>query len=202
MVTIDCEGERAQTVAQEEGLYVRRGISAYSNRSRLQSHTHAPSSREGNQDRDLAEYSERSRLEDVRTQMEAYLALFEPDREAGGYVVTFPDFGYGVTQGETGEEVVPLVVCSLVQLFYGSSFTRILRNSTREPCPRNPIWPVGRASPGCFSSTLGSRTMSRLASRIITPFSMTVMQRPLAVISSSFHSPSGLRYPVRAGIAS
>jgi hypothetical protein len=26
--------------------------------------------------------------------MEAYLALFEPDRKAGGYVVTFPDFGY------------------------------------------------------------------------------------------------------------
>lgn len=33
--------------------------------------------------------------------METYLALFEPDRQAGGYVVTFPDFGYGVTQGET-----------------------------------------------------------------------------------------------------
>ena len=27
--------------------------------------------------------------------MEPYLALFEPDRKAGGYVVTFPDFGYG-----------------------------------------------------------------------------------------------------------
>jgi len=36
--------------------------------------------------------------------MEPYLALFEPDREAGGYVVTFPDFGYGATQGETDEE--------------------------------------------------------------------------------------------------
>jgi antitoxin HicB len=40
--------------------------------------------------------------------MEAYLALFEPDREAGGYVVTFPDFGYGVTQGETGEEAMEM----------------------------------------------------------------------------------------------
>jgi|SRR5208283_3817598 len=38
--------------------------------------------------------------------MEPYLALFEPDREAGGYVVTFPDFGYGVTQGETGAEAL------------------------------------------------------------------------------------------------
>ena len=38
--------------------------------------------------------------------MEHYLALFEPDREAGGYVVTLPDFGYGVTQGETDQEAM------------------------------------------------------------------------------------------------
>src|SRR5260370_12738368 len=38
--------------------------------------------------------------------MEHYQALFEPDRTAGGYVVTFPDFGYGVTQGETDEEAM------------------------------------------------------------------------------------------------
>ena len=40
--------------------------------------------------------------------MEAYLALFEPDREAGGYVVTFPDFGYGVTQGESDVEALEM----------------------------------------------------------------------------------------------
>ena len=40
--------------------------------------------------------------------MEPYLALFEPDRKAGGYVVTLPDFGYGVTQGETGEEAMDM----------------------------------------------------------------------------------------------
>lgn len=40
--------------------------------------------------------------------MEPYLALFEPDRKAGGYVVTFPDFGYGVTQGETDEEAMEM----------------------------------------------------------------------------------------------
>ena len=40
--------------------------------------------------------------------MEPYLALFEPDRKAGGYVITFPDFGYGATQGETGEEAMAL----------------------------------------------------------------------------------------------
>ncbi|MGH9631096.1 MAG: type II toxin-antitoxin system HicB family antitoxin [Bryobacteraceae bacterium] len=40
--------------------------------------------------------------------MVTYLALFDPDREAGGFVVTFPDFGYGVTQGETLEEATEL----------------------------------------------------------------------------------------------
>ena len=34
----------------------------------------------------------------------SYPALFDSDAGAGGYVVTFPDFGYGVTQGETVEE--------------------------------------------------------------------------------------------------
>jgi antitoxin HicB len=40
--------------------------------------------------------------------MEHYLALFEPDLEAGGYVVTFPDFGYGATQGETSQEAMEM----------------------------------------------------------------------------------------------
>lgn len=40
--------------------------------------------------------------------MEHYLALFEPDLRAGGYTVTFPDFGYGATQGETDEEALEM----------------------------------------------------------------------------------------------
>ncbi len=40
--------------------------------------------------------------------MEPYLALFEPDRKAGGYVVTFPDFGYGITQGESDKEAMEM----------------------------------------------------------------------------------------------
>jgi antitoxin HicB len=40
--------------------------------------------------------------------MEPYLALFEPDRKAGGYVVTFPDFGCGATQGENAEEAMEM----------------------------------------------------------------------------------------------
>ena len=40
--------------------------------------------------------------------MEPYLALFEPDPRAGGFVVTFPDFGYGATQGESDEEAMEM----------------------------------------------------------------------------------------------
>ena len=40
--------------------------------------------------------------------MDHYLALFEPDLKAGGYTVTFPDFGYGATQGETDEEAMEM----------------------------------------------------------------------------------------------
>jgi antitoxin HicB len=37
-----------------------------------------------------------------------YLALFEPDSEAGGFVVTFPDIDDGVTQGETEAEAMEM----------------------------------------------------------------------------------------------
>jgi antitoxin HicB len=40
--------------------------------------------------------------------MEPYLALFEPDCKAGGYVVTFPGFGYGATQGESEQEAMEM----------------------------------------------------------------------------------------------
>ena len=40
--------------------------------------------------------------------MVTYPALFEPDHKAGGFVVTFPDFGYGVTQGDSLEEAVEM----------------------------------------------------------------------------------------------
>ena len=46
--------------------------------------------------------------------MENYLALFEPDLDAGGYVVTLPDFGYGVTQGETESEALEMAQDLLV----------------------------------------------------------------------------------------
>ena len=37
-----------------------------------------------------------------------YQAVFQPDLEGGGYVVTFPDFGYGATQGETMQEAMDM----------------------------------------------------------------------------------------------
>jgi antitoxin HicB len=52
--------------------------------------------------------------------MEHYLALFEPDLKAGGYVITFPDFGYGVTQGETNEEAMEMAQ-DLLMLTIGDS---------------------------------------------------------------------------------
>jgi antitoxin HicB len=63
--------------------------------------------------------------------MEPYLALFEPDRRAGGYVVTFPDFGYGVTQGETEEEAVEMAQ-DLLML----SIADCIRASEPLPTPR------------------------------------------------------------------
>jgi antitoxin HicB len=63
--------------------------------------------------------------------MEHYLALFEPDTEAGGYVVTFPDFGYGVTQGETDEEAMAMAR-DLLMLTIGD----FIRASRPLPVPR------------------------------------------------------------------
>jgi len=49
-------------------------------------------------------------------------ALFEPDAEAGGFVVTFPDFPWGVTQGETeaeatemAEDAIAMVINELIK---------------------------------------------------------------------------------------
>lgn len=63
--------------------------------------------------------------------MEPYSALFEPDRRAGGYVVTFPDFGYGVTQSETGEEAMEMAR-DLLML----TISDYIRDSKPLPIPR------------------------------------------------------------------
>jgi antitoxin HicB len=52
--------------------------------------------------------------------MVSYPALFDPDHRAGGFVVTFPDFAYGVTQGATMEEATDmatdLLACLIADL--------------------------------------------------------------------------------------
>lgn len=40
-------------------------------------------------------------------------ALFEPDTEIGGFVVTFPDLKWGVTQGDTEQEALHMAVDAL-----------------------------------------------------------------------------------------
>ncbi len=63
--------------------------------------------------------------------MEPYLARFEPDRKAGGYVVAFPDFGYGATQGETEAEAVEMAQ-DLLMLTIGD----YIRESRQLPAPK------------------------------------------------------------------
>jgi antitoxin HicB len=63
--------------------------------------------------------------------MEPYLALFEPDRKAGGYVVTFPDFGYGATQGETEQEATEMAQDLLLL-----TIADYIRESTPLPAPK------------------------------------------------------------------
>ena len=44
-----------------------------------------------------------------------YAALFEPARE-GGFVITIPDFGWGVSQGDTEEEARAMAAALLQTL--------------------------------------------------------------------------------------
>src|SRR5665213_2568192 len=45
-----------------------------------------------------------------------YRAQFEPDSERGGFVVTFPDFEWGVTQGDTREDAAEMAVDALLMV--------------------------------------------------------------------------------------
>jgi antitoxin HicB len=48
--------------------------------------------------------------------MVSYQALFEPDREVGGFVITFPDFGWGVSQANTEDEALEMAEDLLVTM--------------------------------------------------------------------------------------
>jgi antitoxin HicB len=51
--------------------------------------------------------------------MAAYYALFDPDLKDGGFVVTFPDFEYGVTQGKDAAEAMEMATDLLSCLIQG-----------------------------------------------------------------------------------
>ena len=44
-----------------------------------------------------------------------YLALFDYDEGDGGYTVTFPDFGWGVTEGKTLAEAEDVAAAAWVE---------------------------------------------------------------------------------------
>lgn len=62
--------------------------------------------------------------------MQDYQGLFEPDHEAGGFVVTLPDFGYGATQGETEAEAM-----EMAQDLLALTIEDFMRESRRLPSP-------------------------------------------------------------------
>jgi antitoxin HicB len=48
--------------------------------------------------------------------MSQFTALFEPDKDSGGFVVTFPDFEWGVTQGDSEDEAAAMAVDALTMV--------------------------------------------------------------------------------------
>ncbi|MGA3026183.1 MAG: type II toxin-antitoxin system HicB family antitoxin [Bryobacteraceae bacterium] len=61
-----------------------------------------------------------------------YPALFEPAKE-GGFVITFPDFGWGITQGDTEEEGREMAVAALQTMI-----AEHIRNGEDLPRPTKP----------------------------------------------------------------
>ena len=48
--------------------------------------------------------------------MITYQSIFEPDREAGGFVITFPDFDWGVSQADTEADALAMAEDLLVTM--------------------------------------------------------------------------------------
>jgi antitoxin HicB len=61
-----------------------------------------------------------------------YPALFEPSGE-GGFVVTFPDFDWGITQGETEQDAREMAMDAL-----STMIREHIRKGESLPCPSNP----------------------------------------------------------------
>jgi predicted RNase H-like HicB family nuclease len=93
--------------------------------------------------------------------MEHYLALFEPDRAAGGYVVTFPDFGYGVTQGESHNEAMEMAQ-DLLMLTIGD----YIRKGKKLPAPPRRQLPRGSAADPANRQSRSLQGVSRIRALI------------------------------------
>jgi antitoxin HicB len=57
-------------------------------------------------------------------------ALFEPDTEIGGFVVYFPDFPWGVTQGENEEDAMDMAVDAITM-----AIEELMRRGEEVPAP-------------------------------------------------------------------
>jgi len=60
-----------------------------------------------------------------------FAARFEPDRKAGGFVVTFPDIPEAITQGDTEEEAMEYAEDALI-----SCLEEYMRRGMDVPAPR------------------------------------------------------------------
>ena len=69
--------------------------------------------------------------------MLTYYARFQPDRKDGGYIVTFPDLPYGVTQGDDMEDALEMARDLLITVL-----TDLMKRN--EPIPQ----PIARAGRG------------------------------------------------------
>src|ERR1039458_1848105 len=66
-------------------------------------HNSSPPSGQGDQDPDLSQHPQATGDQGKVSMHMEYAALFEPAEE-GGFVITIPDFRWGVSQGETEAE--------------------------------------------------------------------------------------------------
>ena len=60
-----------------------------------------------------------------------YSARFTPDREAGGFVVTFPDIPEAITQGDTEQQAIEYA-CDVLQM----ALATYMRRGLEVPTPR------------------------------------------------------------------
>jgi predicted RNase H-like HicB family nuclease len=115
-----------------------------------------------------------------------YPALFEPSKE-GGFVVTFPDFDWGVTQGETEQDAREMALdalCMMIRQTRAQLGRRPRRTSARTPTlqpERSPHHPYDTCAPRVPTYTEYSDWLAAMYSR----FRLGPPKHRLAQISGS-----------------